>query len=102
MVARDRTDTDDGKRLFDLFRSAVALSAALQDRIWLTTVSSLRQYQREPLPLAAPIWLRTRNLRRQISDPKDAQAVRDLFRSHLAGDRTLHELFPKPAEVATA
>jgi hypothetical protein len=102
MVARDRVGTDDDKRLLDLFRPIVSLPAALQDRVWLTTVSSLRQYQRDPLPLAAPIWLRARDLRRQISDPKDTQAVRDLFRSHMTGDRTLHELFPKPAEVATA
>jgi len=102
MVGRDRTDTDDGKRLFELFRSAVAMPPSLQDRIWLTTVSSLRQYQHASLPMAAPIWLRARDLRRHISDPKDAQSVRELFRSHLTDDGSLHELFPKPVEVATA
>ena len=64
VVAHAYSPTDRAaRRLLDLFAQALELPRQMRERIWLTTVESLRQHQDDPLPLAAPIWWRARDAR---------------------------------------
>ena len=58
MVARSRTGEGDPHRMYELRAPAAKLPAAMQDRLWFTTVADLCRWQRDPCPLAAAIWQR--------------------------------------------
>ena len=62
VIARSRTGKDDQQRMLELCGPVAKLPAAMQDRLWFTTVAAMRSYQDDPLPLDAAIWHRGRDV----------------------------------------
>lgn len=58
IIARSRTGKDDERRMAELWRPATNLPAAMQIRMWFTTVEELCRRQYETTPLEAAIWER--------------------------------------------
>jgi Replication-relaxation len=54
---------NDFHRLIDLLMQTIPLSAAMRDRIWLTTAEQIRREQESPAPLSASLWLRARDIK---------------------------------------
>jgi hypothetical protein len=98
----------DARRLEDLYTEALELPGPMRDRIWLTTVASLREHQGDQPPLAAPLWLRARDARDFLADYRAYVAAlpRDPGQKRYARQRKyvaaqlarspLHPLFPHP------
>jgi hypothetical protein len=81
LIVRGTSKTGDRGRLIDSFIQVLELSSTMRNRIWLTTVESLRHHDRSANALDAAIWVRPRQARawmpayRQLqTDLSDADA----------------------------
>jgi hypothetical protein len=63
VVTQCRSGENDNDRLSELLLAAKDLPGRSRDRLWFAAVDAIREHQHEPLPLAAPVWLRARDLR---------------------------------------
>ena len=95
VIARSRTGKDDQQRMLELRRPVAKLPAAMQDRLWFTTVADLCRRQHDPSPLDAAIWHRgggagswgrtpgsasSRQIKRAVRPPDDdVGGLRKLF-----------------------
>jgi hypothetical protein len=66
VLARDRAEGGDDRRLAELFALALDLPRNMRDRIWLATVANLQRHHDERSPLAKPLWIRVRDARNWI------------------------------------
>ena len=97
IVARSRTGKDDHRRMRELREPITKLPAAIQKRLWFTTVADLVSWQHHPLPLDVAIWHRGQDVvfQRKISaidnigNQKKAALRSDVATTHL------HKLFPE-------
>lgn len=93
VVARSRTGLDDDGRSAKLRAAADRLPLPVRQRIWLTTVTALRQHQHDERPLDAKVWVRSGDLH----GPKESVKDREQTTSG-----TRHCLFPAGEPGPTA
>ncbi len=68
IVAHDKLRPDgDERRLAALFERALALPAAMRDRLWFATAESLKRFQHDPAPLSGELWYRGRDAKNWLS-----------------------------------
>ena len=104
VVARGRTGQDDHRRMQELCVPVAKLPAAMQDRLWFTTVEDLCCWRRHPLPLDAAIWRRGPDAGRL--ETVSAGSGRIESQEHVADplnstSNSLHPLFPRAGRVGT-
>ena len=106
VIARSRTGKDDQRRMLELRRPVAKLPAALQDRLWFTTVADLCRWQHDPLPLDAAIWWRGRDAGRLETVPSGSGSGRIQVQDNIAGplkstSNWLCPLFPRASRAGT-
>ena len=80
MIGKNRTGNDDARRLAELQKAAHVLPADLRNRLWFTTVASLREHQHDAAPLDCPIWETGADLMLDgQAEKSDAPVLRHLF-----------------------
>jgi len=91
IIAHDsRAAGDDRARLATMLSEAARLSAAMRRRIWLTNAAQLRERQNRRRPLAAPLWLRVRDVPKSIALPHPRRSYRTNVFRHVHR----HRIFP--------
>ena len=99
-VVRDVQSGQDNRRLSHLFAEALMLSSIMRDRIWLTTVSELLQFQYDESPLDHRLWYRVRHNRCQpncsFDRKKDDIACRREVAAEQLAALSRVSLFPQP------
>ena len=106
VIARSRTGQDDQQRMLELRGPIARLPAAMQDRLWFTTVDGLRCCQRHTLPLDAAIWHRGHDAGRLETVPPRSGSGGIQVQEQVAGplnptSNQLHPLFPPADRVGS-